>query len=374
MKFLLAVAVLGICVGSGFAQVDTQHRRTLAVQTGASIYQSEEALSAFGFFWFNEDRFPWTNTALRVIFAGIYADAEISYYVAGNTNTAIGAGAGGGLYVDSINPYLKGERLARQSFHGDSVGGRVFINQTIPNPTPLPLNLRGSYFVSQSDYHENSSTDKFRLPPEFATQTIQAELRFGGMAPGLLSKRGAELYLAADANYRSGFERYGPVGGPVLGHQSEYERVFGSLGAKLPVGPLAVSARLAGGYGTDIDQLSAWKLGGNLVSIEPYAYTMHGYYLRELFTDRFLLSNLALSVPVNDEHKVAVHFYGDWARARGVLPLLREYHNYFGTGAGVSFRGPWQTDFLVSYGYGINAVRNGDHGGHEIALGLERQF
>jgi hypothetical protein len=135
-----------------------------------------------------------------------------------------------------------------------------------------------------------------------------------------------------------------------------------------------VGARIAGGYGEHLDELSAWKLGGNLVNIEPYASTLHGYYLHEFFTDRFVMSNLALSIPVNDKHNLAVHFYGDWANARGVPPLAPEYHNYVGVGSGVSFRGPWKTDFLLSYGYGINAERNGDRGGHEVALGLEKQF
>jgi hypothetical protein len=79
-------------------------------------------------------------------------------------------------------------------------------------------------------------------------------------------------------------------------------------------------------------------------------------------------------VPVSDGHNLAVHFYGDWAIARGVPPLEREFHNYFGVGAGISVRGPWKTDTLLSYGYGINAVRNGHRGGNEVALGLERQF
>ncbi len=373
MKSLL-VAALCVLAVPAFAQVDIEHRRTLTAQTGTSVYQSEESLGGFGYFWFNENRFPWTNTALRVFFAGIYADAELSYYVAGNTNTAVGLGAGGGLYLDGINPYVNGELLSHQRFDGDDVGGRVFINQTIPNPSPLPLNLRATNSIYQTFYRKADTTEDFILPPDFYTQTVLAELRFGGIEPGLLSKRGAELYVAADANYRSGFDRFGPVGGPTLGRQSGYERIFASLGARLPAGPVTVSARIAGGYGDHLDELSAWKIGGNLVGIEPYSYTIHGYYLREIFTDRFVLSNLALSVPVSDEHNVAVHFYGDWANARGVPPLARDYDNYFGVGAGLSFRGPWKTDFLVSYGYGINAVRNGDRGGHEVALGLERQF
>jgi hypothetical protein len=211
-------------------------------------------------------------------------------------------------------------------------------------------------------------------PPDFFTQSLQAEMRFGGIEPGLLNQRGLEVYLEADANYRSGFDAFGPVGGPVLGHQSQYERLFGTIGFRYPIKGVTPSVRVFAGYGNHLDEISAWKLGGNLVNVEPYSYTLHGYYLRELSADRFVASNLALSVPINDDHKIALHFYGDWAVARGVAPMARDYDNYFGTGAGISFRGPWKSDVLFSYGYGFNAVRNGDRGGHEIAVGLERQF
>jgi hypothetical protein len=369
--FLAAFSLLGF---SAMAQVDIEHRRTFQVQTGMSVYQSEEALNGFGYFWFNQDRFPWTNTALRVIFAGVYLDSELSYYVAGNTNTAIGAGLDGGLFLDGVTPYVDGERLAQQSFYGDGVGGHVFINQTISNPTPLPLNLRASYGVYQTFYRNSSTTHRFNLPPDFFTQTVQAEMRFGGFEPGLLNKRGGELYVSADANYRNGFHEFGPVGGPVLGRESEYQRLFGSIGMRVPVAGVTTSARAFAGYGNHLDELSAWKLGGNLANTEPYSYTLHGYYLQEFFVDRFVAANLALGIPVEAKHKIALHLYGDWAVARGVPPLARDYHNYFGTGTGISVRGPWKSDLLLSYGYGFNAKRNDTRGGHEIALGIEKEF
>jgi hypothetical protein len=375
MKRLPFALLFLIFAAGAFAQVDIESRRVLVAQTGESVWRSEEALNALGFFWFNQNNYPWTNTALRIIYAGVYLDTEFSYFVAGNTNTAIGFGAGGGFYLNSITPYVNGERLAHDEFNGDNVGGRVFINQTIPNPTPLPLNLRGTYAISQLFYRKSDTTQNFTLPPDFYVQTMQAELRFGGIEPGLLSRRGAELYLEADANYRSGFDTFGPTTPPsVLGHQTTYQRTFGSLAAKLPAGSTIVSARFCGGWGEQLDELSAWKIGGNLVNFQPLVYTLHGYYTREFYTDRFALANLALSVPVADKHSVAVHFYGDWAIARGVPPLPRDTHNYFGVGTGLSFRALWDIDFLVSYGYGINAIRNSEHGGQELGLALEKKF
>lgn len=65
MKRFLVGAALCWFGGQAFAQVDVEHRRTLTLQSGTSIYQSEEALDGYGYFWFNEDHFPWDRTALR---------------------------------------------------------------------------------------------------------------------------------------------------------------------------------------------------------------------------------------------------------------------------------------------------------------------
>ena len=132
--------------------------------------------------------------------------------------------------------------------------------------------------------------------------------------------------------------------------------------------------RLSGGLGDNIDQISAWKIGGNLVNIDPYAYTLHGYYTRELFAQDFVLGNLAWAFPIWPAHDVTGNLYADWAVLRPPPPEPGDWHNYFGVGAGVGFRGPWKSDLLVCYGYGINAVRDDEHGGHEVSFALEKKF
>jgi len=66
--------------------------------------------------------------------------------------------------------------------------------------------------------------------------------------------------------------------------------------------------------------------------------------------------------------------YADCAAERSVPPDDSKKRILPGVGAGVGFRAVWQTDVLLSYGYGFNAVRNGDRGGHEVSIGLERKF
>ena len=158
MKKIVRLILTLVLAQSALGQVDIEARRTLILQTSFPL-RGDEQPNAFGYFWFNQNNYPWTNTALRVIFAGIFGDTELSYFLPANTNIAIGAGLGGGLYIDSITPYRDGERVASQQFYGDVVTARVFINDTIPNSTPLPLNLRRHLrchrlVLSQDRYHK----------------------------------------------------------------------------------------------------------------------------------------------------------------------------------------------------------------------------
>jgi len=344
----------------------------LIVQTGFPL-KGEEQPSAYGYFWFNQNNFPWSNTVLRVAVAGIFDDIELSYFLPANTNIAIGVGGGSGWFIGSIAPYRDGDLVKDQEFYGDTASGRVFINETIPNPSPLPLNLRGTYNVTGSFYRKTSTTSNFTIPDDFYTQTLIAEFRYGGVEPGLTARRAAELYVAADANYRSGFESFGPNGALFPAH-SEYDRVYGSLTAKFPVQQTTFYAHVGGGMGEHMDELSSFKIGGNMLGVEPFAATVHGYYTREFFAEDFGIANFELRQQLTDEHTVTAHLYGDWAVLKPVLPETPDWHNIFGVGAGLSFHTIWRMDWLISYGYGINAVRDGRRGGQEIGLALQKEF
>lgn len=377
MKNLLCTALLVVVTsGAAFAQVDVEHRRTLTLQTSFAVGPSQQRLGGFGFFWFNENNYPWTNTALRVIFAGVYADAELSWFLPCSTNTAIGAGLGGGTYVNDIFPYANGRRLFGQEFEGDVANARLFINQTIPNPTPLPLNVRLSYSPAFQYFHATDNTRAFDRPRDFFTHNFLGEIRFGGIEPGLTKTRGLELYLSAETSHRAGFDAFGPTAAHYPLHD-DYQRLFASLSGKLPAGPVTVSARFAGGSTHNVDVLNAWKLGGNLVGTDEYALTLHGYYIRELFAESFYIANLDIGIPLLPNRKLVAHLYADNAYAKVLDPLTgaaNDWHNFIGVGAGLGFPAWWGTQVLVSYGYGVNAVRYDRRGGHEIGIALEKQF
>ena len=373
MKKILSIFLILLVAHRGWSQVDTDHRRTLAAQTSFGVGHSAETPSAFGYFWFNENNYPWTNTALRVIFSGIFADGELSWFLPGHPHTAVGIGTSGGLYVDSIMPYVAGDLVKDQSFYGDRADARVFINQTVPNAVAIPVNLRATYRLAGSLFRKTSDTKNFDIPNNFLTQSLGAELRIGGIVPGLTATRGVELDLAAEANYRTDYNGFGPVGAH-FPDQTEYGRLTGALAGKLPIGPTTVFGRLAGGWGENLDQLSAWKLGGNIVGTTVFTYPLHGYYTRELFAADFGLSNLEWIFPIGEKTGLSGHLYGDWAFFKSPPPAADDWHNYLGVGTGLGCRGPWQTNWLLSYGYGLTAVRAGDRGGHEVGLALEKNF
>jgi len=368
-----ALLCLTLVLGrAAYGQVDVESRRTLILQTGFPLVGHEQ-LSGYGFFLFNQNDCPWTNTALRLIFAGVYGDAELSYFLPANTNIAIGAGVGGGFYVDSVTPYQDGSLVSKQQFYGDMADARFFINETIPNPSLLVLNLRGTYNVTGSFYRNADNTADFTLPDDFLTQTLLAEFRYGGIQPGLIARRAAELYVAADANHRTGFEPFGPNGALLPAH-AEYQRVYGGLTGKLPVQQTTFYAHVGGCYGHDLDELSAYNIGGNLLGVEPFAVTAHGYYTREFLAEDFGVANLELRQQFTQEHALTGHLYGDWAVLKLVPPDAPDWHNIFGVGAGLSFRAFWDMNWLLTYGYGINAIRHDEHGGQEIGLALQKEF
>jgi len=376
LRSALAAGIAALVGGPILAQVDTERRTTILLQSSSSVSNGEEWPAGFGYFLYNRDHLPWEHTTFRLIYAGVYADGQLSWFAGGNPNTALGIGIGGGAYLDGVDPYQNGERLSHQRFYGDSINVRAFVNQTIPNPSPLPINLRLTYTESGTSFRNAPETSQFVRPADFRTQQVMAEVRIGGIEPGVNSTRGAEMYLEADANERTGLRAFGPIGAPFPVHPRS-NRLFGSLGGRIPIGRTLVVVETYGGVGRHLDELDAWKLGGNMVDIDPFSYTIHGYYTRELLADRFALANLEAAFPIVAARGLTGHLYGDYAVMNQLEPATGEslgWHRFRGIGAGLGFRAAWGAEGLLSYGYGFDAIRDGGRGGHEIGLIFEKRF
>ncbi len=377
LKSLLLVPILLLGAASAYAQVDVATRRTLQVQIGMAS-GADERVYPFPYFWFNQNDFPWNGAALRLIYGITYVDSELAWFLPSHPKTAIGGGLGGGSISNLITPYVDGEHLSRDEFNVGGIGTRLFVNQDLApvlmgGQAEVPMSLRFTYGINQGIFTRSGSTRDFVLPPKFLTQTVLGEFRLGGLEPGLTSDQGLEVYASAEAGFRSGFAPFGPVGNPYPA-EDHYTRSLLSASVKIPVGQNVYFGRLAGGIGRTVDEISAWQLGGNCIGLEPFLYPIHGYYTMEFLAEDFGLLNLGWTHRFLEDDRLAVHVYADHADMKLVPPNEPVWISRSGVGAGIGFRTPGRLDWIVSYGYGINATRDGGPGNHEIALALEHSF
>ena len=378
MRLLLLLVTFVLAGGPALAQVDVESRRTAQFQTGFALAGGPERISPLAYFWFNQNNFPWKGTALRVITAGVFVDSELGWFLPSHPQTAFGGGLAGRFLVDRTAPYVDGGLRAHQQFDSGLASARLFVNREITqvkigDEGALPLNVRATYEFFRFFFRRASDTHAFVIPADSDLERILGELRLGGIEPGLTSRQGLEVYVAAEAGSRSGFRAFGPLDDPYPDH-NRYRRLLVSLSAKIPIGPNTYFARFAGGFGKDLDELTAWRIGGNPVGFETYLYPVHGYYTAEFLAEEFGIANLEWRHELGGDRHFSLRLYADYARISAVPPSDARWHGWSGVGAGLSCRLPGGIESLLSYGYGINALRNGSRGGHEIALALEKSF
>jgi hypothetical protein len=374
---LLLILSFLLAVSPGFAQVDVTPRRSIQIQTGFPA-GGDERIYPLPYFWFNRDDFPWKGTALRLIYVLAYVDSELSWFLPSHPKTALGGGLGGGTIADLITPYVEGERLSQDEFNVGLIGTRIFVNQELAplkmgGEAELPMNVRLTYGIARGIFTRSGNTAAFVLPREFLTRSVQGELRLGGLDPGLTADRGLEVYASMEAGFRSGFRAFGPEEA-LYPAQDHYRRSLLSTAAKIAAGRNVYFGRISGGIGEGVDELSAWKLGGNCVGFEPFLHPLHGFYTQEFLAEDFGILSLAWSRRILDGHRLTVHVYADHAEMKLVPPNLQTWIGRSGVGAGIGFRALGGLDWLISYGYGINPTPDGGHGNHEFAVALERSF
>jgi hypothetical protein len=135
-----------------------------------------------------------------------------------------------------------------------------------------------------------------------------------------------------------------------------------------------VSAALTAGGSTDADRFSAWRPGGMLPLISEYPLMIPGYYYEELTARQF------------------VHLYAYYE-----FPLVRSQMFKFrveGAGANLEYlpgfeQSPWQSGagcaliiappkknlkIVLRYGYGFNAIRDGEEGAQSIGVLFQYDF
>lgn len=326
----------------------------------------------FGYFLWKRNAWPWTSTDFRLVFAGVGGDAELTMRSLITENTDFGLGFHSQT-MGRLEEYDRGQIPIGNRIGISSYAGRLFVQQHLIVNYVEIARVRASYVSGYNQYyHLNETSSNFRVARSGLFQSIQLDGDAGSVNHSNYSPSGWDFYLGFEATFRDHWNSWGHPNS--WDSPSNFQKM--KMGGAYVFSTFAdqkLVTKLATGTGNGIDRLSAYKLGGSLEDL-PHPLSLHGFYVREIFAKDFGLLNLDYVIPMLKQQELSMHLYADGAITRRADIPDQEPHGWAGCGTGVSFQGWWETQWLIGYGYGINAQRGTSHGGHEIFARLSKSF
>jgi len=353
------------------AQVDPIKRDL--VQFGFNqAMEGHAPFSGYMFYYHNQPDFLRTNQTLRLAVAPTYLDSELAF-VNVLPNTDIGIGAAGGGFADSYNEIHDGTYYQNESFSGS--GGELSASlYHLFNPQskiPLSYVLRGTgrYIFFDRD---DKTAKNFELPNDHADFSVRTGLRWGGVEPTLFPPLAMELSLWYEGHFRTASGSYGFDGDRELNTQSHLFWATAALCYTLEKSQQNFAVRITAGTSVDADRFSAYRLGGFLPLVAEFPLSLPGYYYQEISARQFALLNASYILPL-DKKKVWNVGLNAATAAVDYLPGEEQPGNWLsGVGGGVMYRSAsGRFKCMVSYGYGIDAMRSHGRGASSIGLLLQ---
>jgi hypothetical protein len=381
LVLLLFSAFVDIAVGQVPARIETPYtlidaeRRAYIQGGGESPLRGNGPLTGYVYFLYTRPHFLDEDLYLRLIVAPGYFISEIALDHWPSRNSAIGFALSGGLWADSHTEFRAGRFEKDESFSGHSAGATLAYYLRGPKIGPLPLEGQVRVNPRYVLYDRTDDTARrFRLPENSMLYDVRAGIRLGGVPPELFPAGAIEASLWHGVVYRDNAGRYGL---PERPQEAEHltQRTWTRLGGIYTLSGTQVSAFLNAGIAEDVDALSAFRLGGGLRLRAEFPLLLHGYNEEEVFARRFVLLNLAYRFPIwPGQERVHLQLLADYARVEYVPDHRLPRRDLAGVGASVSVALTKRITLAVGYGYGINAPRGRDFGGHEIDTQFELKF
>ena len=357
---------------TAWAQIDPVKRDLIQFGYNQPL-EGQAPLGAYAFYYHNQPGFIRTNLTLRLALAPVYLDSELGFNHLLGPNTDFALGAAGGGFADGYSEVNGGKYIKGQSFNGN--GGELSSSvYHLFNPGDLiPLNyvLRGT--AHYSAYDRNSNTDPgFQVPNNDTTFSVRTGLRWGGVEPTLFPELAMEISGWYEGLFRANPSSYGVNGDRQIEPSSHLFWSAAALNYTLPDSQQSFSARLIGGTSVNADRLSAYRLGGFLPLIAEYPLSLPGYYYQEFSAREFVLFNTSYLLPVAPNQRWNLNFNAATAVIDYVPGTGQPGSSVSGIGAGILYRAPSDKfRFLVDYGYGFNAIRDGERGANSISILLQ---
>ena len=351
------------------AQIDPFRRELVQLGYNAA-FEGHSPLSVYAFYYRNQPEFVHTNWTLRLALAPTYVDSELGLGQALGPNTDVGIGVAGGGFGDSYNEIRQGKFLPNESFdgHGGGLNASIYHLFNPAGLVPLYWILRaGGHF---STYAPTSNTDPdFQVPDPMGTFAVRTGLRFGGREPILFPALAMELSVWYEGDFRTTDDHYGYNQDRQVESQSHLFWTEAALAYKLPW-QHRFFLNLIGGTSVDADRLNAFRLGGFLPLVSEYPLSLPGYYYQELTARSFVLFGGNYLIPIDRLERWNVLLT---AATAGVdyLPGFEQPRDWnSGVGGGLLYSSrSWRV--MVSYGYGIDAIRSHGYGAQSISFLLQ---
>ena len=358
-----------------FGQIDPERRNLLELGYDQTLVsQGPQAL--YLYYYYNNPEFVRTNLALRMAIAPAYVDGELGIKQAFSPSTDVGIGFYGGLLGDNYYEVDDGSYQKTESFYGSGAGAAISLYQHVNPGQLIPLNIIVRAGFRYSVYSDTRDTaDNFVLPPNRYTPFTRVGLRLAGPEPVLYPDLGLEVSVWYERQWRFGTGTYGFNNDlSVAADSSLYWARAGMNYAWTNVGQ-KVSFTVTAGGTEDADRFSAWRLGGVLPLVSEFPLMLPGYYYQEISAERFVDLYGAYVVSLDAENRWAIRVEGAGALLQ-YLPGLELPNKWqMGAGAGITYH-PTNRRFsiVLRYGYGFNAIRDGERGGQSIGVLFQYDF
>jgi hypothetical protein len=372
-RLILALALALGGIRGAQAQIDPTRRELVQIGYNQPL-EGRGPLAAYAFYYLNRPDFlQSSNLTLRLAVAPVYMDSEVGIHGALGLNTDVGLGLAGGGFADSYSEVRQGKFEKGESFLGHSAETSASVYHLFNPASRIPLYgiLRGA--VHYSVYARDDNTkDTFELPEDQLFFKVRAGLRFGGREPVMMPELAMELSAWYEGEFRAFPNRYG------FSDDRSVEAHTHRLWARALLNYTTTEWKhnfamsVTGGSGVNLDRFSAYRMGGNLPLSAEFPLTLPGYYYQELSATGFTLFAGQYNLPLDPRQRFMVNVTAATAWV-DYLDGLRQPGNWHsGVGGGFGFRSPSEQWLIaVGYGYGINAIRDGDRGAHSVLFLLQ---
>jgi hypothetical protein len=364
---------LGTCIPV-VAQIDPDQRQLLQLGYNTS-FKGHAPIAAYAFYYLNRPEFYRDDLTLRMAIAPVYLDSELGIAHAIGPNTDIGLGLTGGGFADSYNEIRAGKYIPRESFDGHGGGATISVYHRLNPSQRIPLFFiarAGAYYVTYTETDDTSG--RFELPDDYTSGNMRIGFRLGGKGPVLFPSVAMELSIWAETLNRGNSGDYG---------FNEDRNVNTSIGRYYAHAYLAytfergdnASIGITAGDSTDADRFSAFRLGGVLPLVAEYPLIIPGYFYQELSAKRFVLFDGRYAVALDESKQWQVYAIAATAVMQQLSETAEGGNWHSGVGIGMAYRTEseiWKIG--LTYGYGIDAERDGRHGAHLVGMFVQFDF